>query len=434
MSSYLTRRDGIWHYARRVPLNLVEFDRRGVVKQSTKVRCADDPRGVRAGKIAEGINLEVEAYWRGLLSGSSADAQQRYDEVRRKARGFGFEYLTAGDLAQVSDVREILARLAPRRTNDDEDTTAAVLGGESPPTILLSKLFEEYAALTEVERRDMSLDQLRQWRNPRVRALDNLLEVLGDKPIARLTRDDAMRFQDWWRERLVNEGLEIGSANRDIGTLNKMLTTLERRHQFGLGKLFGDMRIGGGRDKSRLPYSVPFLQMQLLADGALASLNDEARRVIFLLVETGLRPSEAVNLTREHIVLDGAVPHVRVRANGRRLKTEQSERDIPLVGVSLLAAQAQPDGFPRYRDNSAGLSAIANKVMRMNGLRPAEGQTIYSLRHSFEDRLGDVECPEKTIAALMGHKHARPKYGAGPTLAHKHKWLQEIALTPPSSV
>jgi integrase len=116
------------------------------------------------------------------------------------------------------------------------------------------------------------------------------------------------------------------------------------------------------------------------------------------------------------------------------MKTEQSQRDIPLVGVSLMAAQLHPHGFPRYRDRAASLSALVNKVMSGRGLLPGPGYTLYSLRHTFEDRLTKVEAPDKVAAALMGHKFHRPRYGLGPSLEQKFEWLQRIAFAPPSRV
>ena len=45
-----------------------------------------------------------------------------------------------------------------------------------------------------------------------------------------------------------------------------------------------------------------------------------------------------------------------------------------------------------------------------------------------------VEAPEKLIAALMGHKYSRPKYGAGPSLKQRQEWMEKIAFTPPAHV
>ncbi len=53
-----------------------------------------------------------------------------------------------------------------------------------------------------------------------------------------------------------------------------------------------------------------------------------------------MQPVEAIGLELEDIVLDHEVPHVHVRKNKTRgLKTHHSERQIPLLGVSLIAAK-----------------------------------------------------------------------------------------------
>jgi integrase len=104
------------------------------------------------------------------------------------------------------------------------------------------------------------------------------------------------------------------------------------------------------------------------------------------------------------------------------------------VGVALMAMREQPDGFPRYRDKADVLSALVNKALDVRGLRPEVGQSLYSLRHTFEDRLTAVDAPDKIIACLMGHKWSRPRYGVGPSLDHKREWLERIAFRPPSTV
>ena len=40
MSDFLTRRNGTWHFVRRVPVEFAAFDRRGIIRHSTKVRVA----------------------------------------------------------------------------------------------------------------------------------------------------------------------------------------------------------------------------------------------------------------------------------------------------------------------------------------------------------------------------------------------------------
>lgn len=434
MPSYLTKRAGFWHFARRVPLDLVEMDTRGIVKETTKIRVADDPRGIKAAAVSSRINREVEAYWRGLAEGKAAEAKNRYDAARKRARAFGFDYAIVDELAG-RGATEILARfeaLVSRRAVDSEGDAAAVLGGEAPPAFKLSTMFEEFEKLSRASISDFSEDQLRKWRNPRKRAISNLTTVIGDKGITHVSRSDSLDFRIWWQDRVIDEDLMIETANRDIGHLANMFRTINQAHRLGLDPVFAELRIAGGHDGQRSAFEPAFIQSQLLKAGALDSMNEDARGIFYLIVETGLRLSEACNLTADTIHLDAAVPYVSVRPDGRRMKTPQSQRDIPLVGVSLEAMRHFPEGFPRYRHKADALSAIVNKQLGTLKLRPTENHSVYSLRHSFEDRLTAVEVPEKLIAALMGHKYQRPKYGAGPSLEQKQKWLQRIAFKAPS--
>lgn len=73
-----------------------------------------------------------------------------------------------------------------------------------------------------------------------------------------------------------------------------------------------------------------------------------------------------------------------------------------------------------------------NKFLENNGLRPTKDHTVYSLRHSFKDRLIAAEAPDSLIDALMGHRTGKPKYGKGPPLELKLKFMSSIAFTPPS--
>lgn len=430
------KRDGIWYLVKRVPKAFAELDRRTIVRISTEIAVADDPRGVRARDVVRQLDAELQAYWRGLRDGQSAEARLRFEAAQQRARGLGLTYLTSRELAEGprDDILGRIKLLLDRNSLDDEQEVAAVLGGEARPSLKLSGLVKEYEALESQKLHAMSPNQQKKWANPKKRAIANLIEVIGDKDVAALTRDDAVSFRQWWQKRIAAEGLDIGTANKDIGHISKMLTALDLAHQLKLPPVFKQLRLAGEVSAQRTAFTADFVQTRILAEGALASLNDEARHLVYLIAETGMRLSEAANLLPETIHLDAPVPHVQVRAIGRKLKTDHSARDIPLVGCALAVMKLHRQGFPRYRDKAASLSAIVNKVLGNAGLLPADGQSLYSLRHTFEDRLTAVEAPEKVIAALMGHKWIRPKYGSGPSLEQKRDWLTKIAFTPPGQL
>ncbi|WP_249140519.1 MULTISPECIES: tyrosine-type recombinase/integrase [Bradyrhizobium] len=348
----------------------------------------------------------------------------------------GFEYIEADALAK-RETAEILKRVEKLLEDghaDDPDARAALLGAVPKPAILVSDIFVEYERQVAAEMTDMSPNQRRRWANERKLAVKYLIKVIGDKPVNRITGEDALDFSDWWRDRVQHGTVSAKTANKGIGNLSRMLKVINRRHRLGLPDVFSGMRLDRVVNRSREPFDVNFIQNSLLEGGTLMGLNPEARRTVFLIAETGLRLSEAINLTRETIQLDCEVPHVQVRPDGRRMKTEQSRRDIPLVGVALEAMKLQPNGFPQYRDKNASLSAVLNKFLETRNLRTERKLTIYSLRHSFKDRLIAAEAPDSIIDELMGHKTYKPKYGRGATLDLKQKWLLKIALRAPATL
>jgi integrase len=436
MPDFLTRRNGSWHFARRVPTEFAHLDRRGVVRHSTKIRIASDRAAVRASRVAERFNSSLEQYWRSLADKDSRDGVNSYNEARRRARQLGFDYVENAQLV-AAPTAEQLARLETLVANDlvnDKEAREAVLGLKKKPVFKVSKIFEQYEVETKDQVLDLSPDQLRIWRNARKRVVNSFVGVVGDKLITELTIEDAIDFRNFWRDRVVQEGIAAKTANREIGQLSGMIKELNILRRLGLPELFKGLRLKGEVDKEPTPYDTKFVQDRLLADGALDGLNEDARYIIYVIADTGLRPSEVVNLNRKTIHLNAKIPYVSVLPDGRRLKTDDSLREIPLVGVALAALKMRPEGFPRYRDNSSTFSATANKFLLENGLRPTEDHTVYSLRHSFKDRLIAIEAQDSMIDSLMGHDTYKPKYGKGPSLDLKRKYLQRIAFRPPPSL
>src|ERR1700750_2236102 len=98
MPDFLTRRNGTWHFVRRVPSEFTSFDTRGVIKHSTRIRIANDRAGRRAARVAEQLNRQLDIYWLGLSGGRPEEQLNTYEDARRRARALGFEYIENDDL------------------------------------------------------------------------------------------------------------------------------------------------------------------------------------------------------------------------------------------------------------------------------------------------------------------------------------------------
>ncbi|MBN8960535.1 MAG: hypothetical protein J0H71_05340 [Rhizobiales bacterium] len=427
-------RNGVWHYVRRVPVEYRQIDPRGIVKLSTKVKVAADRSGTKASRVAAKLDEKLELYWRGLAGGASIEARQAWQDAVARARTLDLEYLAPAEGAQ-RPISDVLTRLETLMEHDRWRQPAmrqAAGGLVERPALKLSTLFDDYAEAKRARLAKMSEDQQRKWKSAKRRAVEILIEHLeGDKALHELTRADMLGYTKVWEDRVIDEGLHPGTANKNITHIVGMIRTVNRVHQLHLDMaIFSDLRLEGGRNNSRKPFLVKHITGEILAPGALAALNDEARDALLVVVETGARPSEIVNLDPAGIVLDAEIPHIKIRPTGRLLKNEVSERDIPLVGMALDAMKRHPAGFPRYRDRGSQLSAVLMKHFKAHKLLPSDEHSIYSLRHSFKDRLKAVLAPEELIDETMGHAIDKPKYGDGYGLQLKRKFIQAIALTP----
>jgi hypothetical protein len=455
LPEYLTKRHGVWQFIRRVPDDLAHLDPRQNVKESTGIKIDEDRWGnpnkknlALAGKIADEKNRELEAYWKGLLEGRAHDAKLRYHEARRRARTFGYDYLEAEEAtASNQPLLDVLGRLeklleAGRIKPADVEavlpnyeTRAALLGYEKRPAVKLSEVFSKFEKQNANEVAGMSKNQIKRWTNGYTLAMTDLISVIGDKDLIAITHADILEYTEWLEDRVSEGELVVKTANKYIGHNSKMIKEINRRLRLGLPDLFSGMRLKGSKNVSRPPFEAAFVQKHILADGALMGLNDEARRIVMVIADTGLRLSEAVNLTETTIHLGSNIPYVEVKPEGRHVKSEDSIRQIPLVGTALMAMRLQPKGFPRYADRGATVSAYVNEYLLDKGLRPTRMHKLYSLRHTFQDRLKAAKAQDSMIDELMGHSGGKGyKYGDGHPLETKLELLQRIAFKPPRSI
>lgn len=446
-------REGYWYLVRRVPKRYAAFEQRRHVTWSTGIAVWQDPRGIRAAEIVRERDAVLQRYWQDRAQGKDTRSPAEFYAARARAKKLHLTYKPAYEVAN-TDLYDLFCRfMALTNTWGEQALTSgppnaqvlsdlnATLGGIAPPadsnpqhgTLMVSGMLAEYEAIHAAALALKSPRQLDKWRVRRQSGLDLFLSVIGgDKPFADLTRADARLLRTHWNDRVLKGEVRINSANRQIRQVSGLYAALKDFNQIDGPGIFDKLLITGGKDGKRAAFDPAFVQRHYLADGMFDELNPEARRIIYLIIETGLRLSEACALTKDCIRLDAPVPYVDVQAIDRVTKTPESVRQIPLVGVALMAMQEQPNGFPRYYDNADAASALINKAIDNRKLRPGgPKQTLYSMRHTIVDRLRAVEAPDKIQEDILGHKHT---YGEGTTIEHRHRWLMKIAFKPPSRV
>lgn len=411
---YIFKRGDCYIYRRRIPQEAAHLDRREEVKISLKTKNLTE-----ALCKAEIYNQKMEAFWVALIrSGNAVGIEEKYAAAVQIAKAHGFAYKTAQDVAQAPP-DEVLARVEQTGNTPTED---ALLGGVSPPKIRLSDCNRDYWDLSADRTIRKGAHQKKKWENPRRAAMVNLIEVVEDKAISDLTRADILAFREWWNEK-IKLGMAPNSANKQMRAIKMMIQTVANARQIDIDcdRLFAKTSFTE-MDNSRPPFEAAYVEKVLLP--GLGGLLDDARLVFWALADTGARPSEIIGLQPDDIRLDEETPYIWIRGE---LKTKTSARQIPLVGSALHAFRLKPEGFNTRWKSADSFSNIVNKYLRDHNLLPTPEHSLYSLRHTFKDRLRDIEAPEEIIDDLMGHKKSGPKYGRGHRLDKKLIWLQKIA-------
>ncbi len=429
MTDYLAQRNGIYYYMRRVPEYVSHLDNRKFVRATLKTR---DRRDALRKSVIH--NDFFEEYWSSLLKGDNSTNQEaEYRLAIKRAKTHSFAYKSIAEIAQLP-IERITKRVdTAYKAIEEPDTVASILGGINPPRICLNACLAKYWEICTDRLINKSEHQIRKWKNPRRAAFKSFIGVIGKgKAVDTLTRSDILAFVNFLRDRIQKKEITPSTANKSLSYVRDILSEIGTEYELNnnFKALFTDLKFKE-KVQSRLPFEADYVQNTFLSSDALSKLNFEARMLVFAMCDTGARESELVGLRPQDIFLEEAIPYIWIQPyEGNELKTPSSSRKIPLVGASLYAFQLLPNGFTHYKNADTASSTI-NKFLRENDLKPSTRHSLYSLRHTFKDRLRDTGAPEEVIDELMGHKKSGPKYGRGHLIENKYDWMKAIAFNPP---
>ena len=432
---YLKNRDGVYQYVRRVPTSVVDKDSRApIIRISLKTN--DLARAMTKRNEYESAD---DALWAMLKAGADGDkARALYDAAIKRADAIGISYMPAEKLLLLTD--EALAGRLQLVTGSPVEDSATVGAANIPSVSVTQALKIYFDEITPDELTGKSEIQKKRWRAHKQRAIDHFVKIVSDKAIADITREDAQKFYKVWLQMITKpakgkEPISASMGNRMMGGM-RVLFAEYFKHMGDRDRPnpFRDLSFAEKVEKSRPPIPTDIIKGKFLTYGPLVSLNDEARGIVLAMIETGCRPSELCNITAEHIFLADKVPHILIAprkdaADPREIKTASSVRKLPLVGIAHEVFKKHRNGFPRYKNKEDTLSATLNKYFKDNELFPkGAGYTVYSLRHSFEDRMKEAGLDDELRRMLMGHTVDRPRYGTGGSLEWRKEQMEKFTL------
>ncbi|MGC6411815.1 MAG: DUF6538 domain-containing protein [Candidatus Puniceispirillaceae bacterium] len=263
------------------------------------------------------------------------------------------------------------------------------------------------------------------------RNIQSVIELLGDRPLDEYSSSDAATYRDY----LLKKGLTTNSVKRNFAYIRSIINLCIQEHGLDCKNAFSRVYLPE-LDDSKKRKPIPLENIRQIQKDCIEA-DDEARWLVALISDTGMRLSEAAGLHIDDIKLEDEVPHIDLKPHAwRGLKTKGSQRQIPLVGASLWAAQRIKEtntdssyAFPRYTSakgtNANSASAAINKWLKP---RVPQGCVIHSFRHSLRDRLRSIQCPSDMIDQMGGWATAGvgERYGEGYCMKVKKKWLVAI--------
>jgi len=372
---YLYCRNGIFYFTRNVPSDLKSRFNKNRVVVSLHTRSI-----TRAQKSASALSDRLDRYFESL----------RLERFHSQELGLKF------DANMVADCDE--------------------------PEVTISDALDLYVRLKGTGRGKV-------FARTAERNVGYLIGCIGEACLCDIKPTDAGKFRD----HLIAKGLSPSSVKR-------VMTSVKAIYNFGAKELgvtnpnpfTGIFIPDNGTGIERLP--VPLDVIRTIQDECFM-IDDDNRWLVAMIADTGMRLSEAVGLLVDDIKLDAKTPHITLQKHPwRPLKTASSQRDIPLIGSALKAAervvgQGNRFAFPRYcselKCNANSASAALNKWLKH---RLPEGCVIHSFRHSLRDRLRAVECPSDIIDAIGGWTTAGigHKYGKGHDLLVMQRWMKKL--------
>jgi integrase len=430
VSQHLTTVNGVYYYNRKYPADL-RHRFAGKVRKKVSLKTRDE--GVAARK-ADQMATEDDALWNAMRG----NPELPVPEIRKAAKSLIAEYNPSeqreenpskpGEFAiwsKASVLDEMLEGDSLHRGLIHEEAHRILEGNKSIP--LLSEALEVY--LKEHKNSDN-----KQFEKVTRYGLDLVFSMLGDRPMDAYDREEVRE----WRDNIVSTTKNKKTTiRRRLDAINVVFRKGCVEFQLMLPNPFANLNIPGEGLDSEGRH--PFTESELLAIRAgVLSRDDDIRWIVGLLIETGARAGEVIGLRSSDLKLSAPVPNVQFRWHeklGRRLKNKNSERDVPLVGVSLWAArraiEASPDGwlFPRYAsDGNIKATHAENTINKW--LKKLAGKTSHSFRHALLDRLRDNGCPLDAAQQAVGHgpQTITRGYGKGYSLEKLRGYLEAAML------
>jgi integrase len=427
LSRHLVKRKkvGIWYFVRRVPQQYQSFDKRAIIQQSTGIRISDDPRGIRAGHVADGMDAALESYWQSLAVEGPSKALAEYQAACKAAVKLGVSPpLQDKNERLIADLLERIEMLQRGKIAEDTNNVAALLDDAPIPSLTFRQCAEQYI---ESHKAGWSNEKhAKQWP---ATLQQYAYKIIGNMPVAQLSgRSGTQKIKEvlnpiWYTK--------PETASRVRGRIEKVLDWAKvhgyrdgdnpARWKGHLDSVYPTKeKIAPVEHHAAMPYrEIPDFMCKL------RSIDGIAARGMEFMILTAARSSEVLKAKWSEIDKEGRMWIVPPE----RMKTRREHRQ-PLCARAMAILDKLPGNsefiFPGEKKGKPLSHKALDRVLKRIGITNDEA-VPHGFRSTFRDwgaELGDYpnELLELAIAHAVGDK-VEAAYRRGEMLAKRHRLM-----------
>jgi integrase len=222
--------------------------------------------------------------------------------------------------------------------------------------------------------------------------------LLGNLRLSLIDSAACDAFKQWRH----SQGVAVATVNHAVRTLRRALHQAESWRLLARAPKLTLMPGENSREAVIAEQAVK----EMIGYAAVAYPNSNFQFVLPVLIDTGLRISEACNLKRDDAFL-GEKPYLRVTEG----KSKAAKREVPLTARAVSAIEAAyhrskcPFIFTAFGGRKPLTRHYATQQFRLlaDALNLGPEYVLHSCRHTFCTRLGESGADAFTIQRLAGH-------------------------------